>query len=70
MGRRQDRQGRTAKDDLEAAGIKRVKIVTRPPNIWDSINNVRAILPRCFFDQEGCGEETLDDGRNGDAKRT
>ena len=55
-GARQDRQGRTAKDDLEAAGIKRVKIVTRPPNIWDSINNVRAILPRCFFDQEGCGE--------------
>lgn len=55
-GSRQDRQGRSAKDDLEAAGIKRIKIVPRTPNLWDSINQVRALMPRMCINQQGCGE--------------
>lgn len=53
-GARKDRNGRTTKDDLEAAGIKRIKIVPRTPNIWDSINDVRALLPRVYIDSEKC----------------
>jgi len=55
-GSQQDRHGRSTKDDLEAAGIKRVKVVARNPNIWDGINTLRALLPRCYIDQEGCSE--------------
>lgn len=55
-GAMKDRQGRTAKDDLEAAGIKRVRIVSRNPNLWDGINRVRALMPRMTIDHEGCGE--------------
>jgi len=55
-GARKDRQGRTAVDDLQAAGIKRVKVVPRTPNIWDSINNLRALLPRVYIEQEACGQ--------------
>ena len=55
-GARQDRQGRTAKDDLEAAGIKRIKVVPRTPNLWDSINHCRALMPRMFINQGNCSE--------------
>lgn len=56
-GARKDRQGRTAADDLEAAGLRgRVRIVDRSPNLWDSINDVRAMLPMCYMSQAGCGE--------------
>ena len=47
----------SAKDDLEAAGLLgRVRIVDRTPNVWDSINDVRAVLPQCYISQEGCGQ--------------
>lgn len=55
-GARQDRQGRSARDDLLAAGIKRVKIVPRTPNLWDSINDVRAMLPRVLINSTHCNE--------------
>lgn len=55
-GSRQDRQGRTAVDDLKDAGIKRIKVVHRTPNRWDSINYLRAIFPRIIIDQGRCGE--------------
>ena len=55
-GARKDRHGMSAKDDLEAAGLlNRVRIVDRTPNVWDSINDVRAVLPQCYISQEGCG---------------
>ena len=53
-GNRLDRQGRTAKDDLEEAGIKRIKIVPRTPHLWDSINDFRALLPRVYINQANC----------------
>lgn len=56
-GTRQDRHGVSAKDDLESAGLRsRVKTVIRTPKLWDSINDVRAILARVFIDAEGCGQ--------------
>ena len=55
-GNVQDRNGRTCKDDLEEAGIKRIKVVPRTPNIWDSINDLRALLPRVYINSEGCSE--------------
>ena len=56
-GTRQDRHGASAKDDLEAAGLRgRVKTVVRTPKLWDSINDVRAMLARVHIDQEGCGQ--------------
>ena len=56
-GARKDRQGRSAVDDLEAAGLRgRVSIVPRTPNIWDSINDLRALMARMYIDQAGCGE--------------
>jgi phage terminase large subunit len=56
-GSRKDRQGRSAVDDLEAAGLSgRVRVVPRTPNIWDSINDLRVLMPRMYFDSVGCGE--------------
>ena len=55
-GSRKDRQGRTAVDDLRDAGIRRIKVVHRTPNLWDSINHLRAIFGRMVFDQERCSE--------------
>jgi hypothetical protein len=56
-GTRQDRHGASAKDDLEAAGLRgRVRTVVRTPKLWDSINDVRAMLARVHIDQEGCGQ--------------
>lgn len=55
-GARKDRHGNSAKDDLESAGLlNRVRIVDRTPNVWDSINDVRSVLPQCYISQEGCG---------------
>ena len=56
-GTRQDRHGSTAMGDLEAAGLRgRVRTVVRTPKLWDSINDVRAMLARVYIDSEGCGE--------------
>ena len=58
-GNVQDRNGRTCKDDLEEAGVKRIKIVSRTPNLWDSINDLRALLPRVYINAEGCSESWM-----------
>ena len=58
-GSAQDRHGRTTKDDLLAAGIPRVKVVPRTPNLWNSINDVRDIFGRFFIDETRCGIETV-----------
>lgn len=57
-GARMDRHGKSAKDDLMAAGIPRVKIVDRTPNLWDSINDVRDSFNRIWIDEERCAIET------------
>lgn len=55
-GSRTDRNGRTAKDDLQDAGIPRIKVVPRTPVLWDSINYLRSIFPRMYFDSRRCTE--------------
>ncbi len=53
-GSAQDRNGRTTKDDLMAAGIRTVKIVPRTPNLWNSINDVRDTFSRFCIDEVRC----------------
>lgn len=56
-GTREDRSGKSWVDDLEAAGYRgRIRTVTRTPDVWNSINDVRAVLGRVYIDAEGCGE--------------
>jgi len=56
-GARKDRAGRSAVEDLEAAGLaRRVRVVTRTPNVWDSINDLRALMSRMWIDPSGCSE--------------
>jgi hypothetical protein len=56
-GARKDRQGRSAVDDLEAAGLaRRVRIVTRTPDVWNPINDLRVLLDRMYINPEGCGD--------------
>ncbi|QIF01946.1 hypothetical protein [Roseimicrobium sp. ORNL1] len=48
---REKGSGRTYIDQLAAAGISRhsIRIVPRTPDIWTGINDVRDILPKCWF---------------------
>ena len=57
-GSRQDRHGKSAKDDLMAAGIARVKVVERTPDLWESINDVRDTFNRFYIDEDRCAVET------------
>ena len=57
-GAHQDRNGRTARDDLMAAGIVRCKVVDRTPHLWDSINDVRDSFNRFYIDETRCDEAT------------
>jgi hypothetical protein len=43
--------GRTYVDQLAAAGIPRhcIRIVPRTPDVWAGINDVRDLLPKCWF---------------------
>lgn len=61
-GNRMDRQGNTAKSDLETAGIMRIRTVPRTPNVWNGINTLRALLPRLFFNSTGCEAKFHMDG--------
>ena len=56
-GAMKDRHGRSTKEDLEEAGLwGRVRVVPRTPNVWDSINDLRALMGRMYVDPGGCGE--------------
>jgi hypothetical protein len=57
-GAHQDRHGRSARDDLLAAGIARVKIVDRTPNLWQSINDLRDTFNRFWIDETRCDVAT------------
>lgn len=56
-GARKDQLGKTTKDHLEDAGVKRIKIVIRTPNVWNGINTMRALFTRVYISQEGCGQQ-------------
>ena len=57
-GSAQDRNGRSAKDDLMTAGIARCKVVDRTPNLWNSINDVRDTFGRFWIDEARCDLDT------------
>ena len=48
--------GKTTIDYLKDAGMDRTRVVPRTPDIWTSINQVRALLPRCYINAPGCSE--------------
>ncbi len=55
-GNRQDQTGKTTKSFLEDAGLKRIRVVPRTPDIWTSINVLRALMARIYINEERCGK--------------
>ncbi len=45
----------TRRDMLEALGMTNIVTVPRVPNAMDGIEASRALLPECYFSEEGCG---------------
>jgi len=48
------RRGGSWKTDLTEAGLSRITIVPRTPDIWLGINELRSILPRCYIHKTNC----------------
>lgn len=42
---------------LEDAGLKRIRVVPRTPDIWIGINHLRGLLERSWIHSVGCGTE-------------
>lgn len=55
-GTRKDQLGKSTKDHLEDAGVRRIKTVIRTPAIWNGINTMRALFARVCINEPGCGE--------------
>lgn len=55
-GAQKDQMGKSAKDYLLEAGLTRIKTVPRTPNLWDSINNIRALMPRMHINAPLCSQ--------------
>ena len=53
--------GSSWKKDLEAAGMRGIKIVPRTPWVWDGINHLRSLLPRCYIHKTNCSRAQSDD---------
>lgn len=55
--------GSSWRRDLESAGLKSITVVPRTPRIWDGINHLRTLLPRCYIHKTNCsrvqGDERL-----------
>ncbi len=47
--------GKTYVDVCREAGLSDARIVTRCPDIWLGINELRAMLPRCYIHATNCG---------------
>lgn len=54
--------GKTYKMHCLEAGLKKVTIVPRTPDLWVSINNVRKILPRCYIHSLNCTQTYVHQG--------
>lgn len=58
-GNQKDMKGASAKSLLEDAGIARIRVVPRSPEIWNApggINSVRALLARFYFHEVHCAQ--------------
>lgn len=47
--------GKTYVEHLQDAGLERVKVVPRTPDLWVSIGNLRKIFPRLYINSAKCG---------------
>jgi len=48
--------GKSRRDVAEALGIRPIDVVPRGEHVDDGINAVRAMLPRCWFDEQKCSQ--------------
>ncbi len=55
-GARRNQVGKTAVDYLKDAGLERIKVVDRTPNLWDSIQLVRAMMANVYINQATCSK--------------
>lgn len=53
-GGRRDQVGKTTQDHLREAGLSRIKLVPRSPEIWNGINRLRALFARIYINQATC----------------
>lgn len=56
-------RGSSWKRDLEDAGMKDIKIVPRIDWVWEGINEMRSLLPRCYFHKTKCSRVQGPEGR-------
>jgi hypothetical protein len=47
--------GKTYVQSCQEAGLERIKVVPRTPDLWLGINELRLLLPRCFIHEGNCG---------------
>lgn len=47
-------RGSSWKRDLEAAGLRNIKIISRIPYIWHGINHLRSLIPRFYIHKTNC----------------
>ena len=55
-GARRNQVGKTMVDYLKDGGLTRIKVVPRTPNLWDSINVLRTLLPRMYINHGPCSQ--------------
>lgn len=47
--------GKTYVQSLQDAGLSHLKVVSRTPDLWLGINELRLLIPRCFIHDTNCG---------------
>jgi hypothetical protein len=48
--------GKTYRTYLKEAGLNNIKVVSRTPDLWLGINELRALLPRCYIHATNCSK--------------
>ena len=56
-------RGSSWRADLEAAGLRNIRIVPRVPYVWTGINHLRTLLPRFYIHKGNCTRLHGDEGR-------
>jgi len=46
--------GKTYVDDAREGGLDQIRVVHRTPDVWLGINELRALLPRCYIHAKNC----------------
>lgn len=48
--------GKTYVEHMQDAGLTRIKVVPRTPDLWTGINNLRKLFPRIYINSTTCGK--------------